>query len=1098
MKILRLKALNINSLKGEIEIDFSTFLNDNALFAITGATGSGKSTILDIIACALYGKTPRLKNPNELMSRHTGECFCEVEFEVKGTLYRSSWRQKRARKNPEGKFQSAEMEVVDVETKKVIDSTLRGVPKYIEELSGLDFERFQQSMMLAQGSFDAFLKAKEGDRSKLLEKITGTQIYAKISKEIFTTHSALKSEIDTEKKLLDSIELLDKESLDEKQKELEEKKQEKCEADKREKELRAVKTWLETLEKLEVDSKKYTKLFSEIQEEKEEKKGEFLKLNLAKKALNIEPLYRQTSTLEKDISKDEKKYTALVVEIKSLKERLLLDEKEYQVSQKEMRLEKENFDIQSEKIKELRKLQVGIEEKTKVLDELSSKIENQHKDETKQVVQLESLRVDYDKLEKEETSSLDTLNKEIQKLKSLYESKADAYRSLELKSSNETKEEEQLRIEEKDIEALILALNHYKSLKEKILEEKNSSELNSKKKLELEEHIVTQQRLIDELMLHITTLREKRESELLIKKYEEDRKRLIKGEACYLCGSTEHPFIEEELPNLGSIKTQIEDKERTLKRSQKELKSLESRLSKVKHTLETSSLELEKLDKEISSLDKQCRDVSKEDLELKQLNIKEAISVIKVRREEREQLLKERDELNEKYTTQRAEFLEKEKVLKEMLSQKKIERSEIETKLFALREALKRDVFQKDYSLLEIEKQKKKSVNILNIADIDVYEQELQHKFEEIQKRENSLNKKVTASQIKLESLSTQEKSLEKSLLEDRELFKSLSKKFNQELKNSGFESQELFESSILEKEKRERLSSQCRDIDDKYSEYKTLKIETDKKLQEHQKNLLTIQLDSFQNSLESETLVPNKARLKPSSPSFAKTQSIAEVNEALTSIEKKIDELQRKIGEKEAILKRNDEDREKHQEKIVEIEKKNEQFKVWAKLNEMLGSADGNKFTKFAQGITLDQLINLENTHLSLLSSRYELQRGKKEKELLDIEIIDAYQGDVVRPVSTLSGGESFIVSLALALGLSELASQKISIDSLFLDEGFGTLDEESLETALNALTLLQSSGKMVGVISHVEALKERIPLQIKVIPKGDGTSHLEFNGVL
>jgi exonuclease SbcC len=478
-------------------------------------------------------------------------------------------------------------------------------------------------------------------------------------------------------------------------------------------------------------------------------------------------------------------------------------------------------------------------------------------------------------------------------------------------------------------------------------------------------------------------------------------------------------------------------------------------------------LELEKLDQEISSLDKQCKDISKEDLELKQLNTKKSISIIRARREEREQLLKERDDLNEKYTTQQADFLEKEKALKEMLSQKKIERREIETKLLSLRETLTRDISQKDHSLLEIENQKKKSVNILNVANIDVYEQELQHKFEKIQKCENSLNKKVTASKIQLESLSKQEKSLEKSLVEDRELFKSLSEKFNQELENSGFKTQELFESSILEKEKREQLSTECKDIDDKYSEYKTLKIETDKKLQEHQKPLLT-------------------------------SQSLVEVNEALKRIEEKIDKLQLNIGEKEAILKRNDEDREKHQAKIVEIEKKKEQFKVWAKLNEMLGSREGDTFSKFAQGITLDQLINLANQHLNRLSSRYILQRGTKEKSLLDIEVIDGYQGDVIRPVSTLSGGESFIISLALALGLSELASQKISIDSLFLDEGFGTLDEESLDTALNALTLLQSSGKMVGVISHVEALKERIPLQIKVIPKGDGTSYLELNGVL
>jgi exonuclease SbcC len=118
----------------------------------------------------------------------------------------------------------------------------------------------------------------------------------------------------------------------------------------------------------------------------------------------------------------------------------------------------------------------------------------------------------------------------------------------------------------------------------------------------------------------------------------------------------------------------------------------------------------------------------------------------------------------------------------------------------------------------------------------------------------------------------------------------------------------------------------------------------------------------------------------------------------------------------------------------------------------------------------------------------------SRNQEKLLDLEIVDAYQGDVVRPVSTLSGGESFIVSLALALGLSELASQKIAIDSLFLDEGFGTLDEESLETALNALNLLQNGGKMVGVISHVGALKERIPLQIKIIPRGDGSSYVEI----
>ncbi len=216
MKIVKIRLLNINSLKGEFEIDFEKFLKDESLFAITGATGAGKSTLLDVITCALYGRTARLANPNELMSRHTGECLCEVEFEVKGKVYRSSWSQKRARSKADGKFQNAKMEISEVQSGKILESYLSKVPKYNEALSGLDFDRFIQSMMLAQGSFDAFLKAKEGERSSLLENITGTQIYKQISCEIHEIYSTKKKEIEFDESLLGNIELLSKEVVAEK------------------------------------------------------------------------------------------------------------------------------------------------------------------------------------------------------------------------------------------------------------------------------------------------------------------------------------------------------------------------------------------------------------------------------------------------------------------------------------------------------------------------------------------------------------------------------------------------------------------------------------------------------------------------------------------------------------------------------------------------------------------------------------------------------------------------------------------------------------------------------------------------------------------
>ena len=151
-----------------------------------------------------------------------------------------------------------------------------------------------------------------------------------------------------------------------------------------------------------------------------------------------------------------------------------------------------------------------------------------------------------------------------------------------------------------------------------------------------------------------------------------------------------------------------------------------------------------------------------------------------------------------------------------------------------------------------------------------------------------------------------------------------------------------------------------------------------------------------------------------------------------------------------------------------------------WAYLNQLIGSADGNKFRRFAQGLTLDHLVFLANKQLQRLHGRYSLQR--KTSEALELLVIDSWQGDVNRDTKTLSGGESFLVSLALALALSDLVSHKTSIDSLFLDEGFGTLDSETLDIALNALDNLNASGKMIGVISHIEAMKERIPVQIQV----------------
>ena len=209
-------------------------------------------------------------------------------------------------------------------------------------------------------------------------------------------------------------------------------------------------------------------------------------------------------------------------------------------------------------------------------------------------------------------------------------------------------------------------------------------------------------------------------------------------------------------------------------------------------------------------------------------------------------------------------------------------------------------------------------------------------------------------------------------------------------------------------------------------------------------------------------------------------SRSLEEVSGILQEQKNQVRLVDQRLGEIHQALTDDKAKRESQQSLLAQISTQQTRYDTWAHLSSLIGSAKGDKFRKFAQGLTLDNLIYLANRQLQKLHSRYELRQRQNEE--LCLEVLDTWQGDTARDIKTLSGGESFLVSLALALALSDLVSHKTSIDSLFLDEGFGTLDQETLETALSALDSLNASGKMVGIISHVETLKERIPMQIQV----------------
>ncbi|MFW3342871.1 AAA family ATPase [Aliarcobacter butzleri] len=1193
MKILKIKSLNINSLKGEFEVDFEKFLKDESLFAITGPTGAGKSTILDVITCALYGRTARLSNPNELMSRHTKECFCEVEFEIKDKVYRCSWSQKRKKEGSKDEFPTAKMEIVDLQKNGILESGISKVPNVVEDLSGLDFKRFSKSMMLAQGSFDAFLKSDVNERSTLLENITGTQIYKQISQEIYQTYTRKNDEIKLDENLLGNIELLSNEIVNEKTLILNNSKTQKLELDTKGNELKKVINWLENLQKLEADNTKYIEKFEQITFEKENKKEDFMRLDLANKALNVQPIYQEKNSLTQIINQDKEKLEKLQKELEDLKQLLQSKTNESLKSKNELDKEKISFDSNSKKLQEVRTLQTKIESKLQNIKELENKISSQNEQKTKLNEDLKVLKTNQEKIDndlktindyliknkndeslKEEISLIsknvndykdvlkllkqieeklqnNSLNektlqdsftkakKEFDEIKVLFDAKDKKYKDLELQTSSFNQKESNNRDRLKNIEKLITSIDEYKRLLESILKEENIISSSKDESKTIKTNIEEKTKLINEIQTHIQTLNDKREAELLIAKYESDRVNLKEGEECFLCGSKEHPFVDHKI-NINADETAsiIAQKKQIFDEENKALRTIELNLSKLETKVENSILELNKLSKNkqeieqvFSSLNFVLTDDSKTNLEEEKQFLEEELRNIIKTRDEKEKVLAQRDnlqkELNTKQTlvsqneqelyklkssieqfqkeqlqnTAKKQSLEEElsniyskyelifdekfeenfrilvakkdsfiknEILKKELDSKLqsliVQLKEIDTKIISIEPSLKTDAEQLSKISNETKDLQTQSKAILDVSDLNIFEKEITTEFNTINEKYNSLSKELVNLNSKNESVNTQIIELNQRLIDNSTKLEEIKQNFNKALVENSFTSKEEFEKALLPKELREELSFVCKALEEKYTQIQTLKIDTAKKLSEQKELNLT-------------------------------DKELLTLNDESKELQTTIDELQKSIGSLEKELEINASNMKKHEDKIKELENKKEAFKVWIKLNEMVGSASGDKFAKFAQGITLDQLIYLANKHLQILSPRYELQRSSDSTKLLEIEIIDGFQGDVVRPVSTLSGGESFIVSLSLALGLSALASQKISIDSLFLDEGFGTLDSDSLELALNTLNQLQSSGKMVGVISHVEALKERIPLQIRVMPKGDGTSVLNIN---
>lgn len=1207
MKINKVHITNINSLKGSVDIDFtSPPLAYTGLFAITGDTGAGKTTILDAITLALYGNMPRSNSTKESMSFGTAESIAEVEFEVSGSHYRAKWTDWRARGNTDGKLQGPKREFSKWNQGKghyeIIAERVREVDQAVVMTTGLDYQQFKRSVLLAQGDFAAFLEANERERGELLEQITGTDLYTKLSIAAFQRAKLERADLEKLEQQITGLSLLLPQELEMLEAQQEQGQKEAAQLEKelkklqvhinhynRQKELQekineakankqqlmqkiaekdALFHQLSLHEKIKHLQAPFEKLMLLMQEVKtydqkiSQQEASLLDVKNKKeiKLRDRQQTQKRLEELDKEISQRRTKWdkaAALDAELTALagplkdQEALLLDLREEQGSIKQAIQEVEQRVTELQGEQKVRRSWLsehkgweGIRQEWSLILEKTHSREKGKREQKRWTEKLESLKESLQLAEEKEqewNSGLEKLKKQIQRKIAQFTEKVPGdyqanRRTLiqKLYSQLQTFEREQLALKKAkeilfDYELLLRELAGVQDDLASI-----QSQLNQYNIL-----ILNQIDLLSEVK-HERDYSWKiyRQQQMLVN-YEKDRANLIEGEACPLCGSDEHPYTHH-LPKayVDEAKLAYQKKEKTLGECKEKYQKQLAVQSRLHESFKSNQEQLSRMEKQLYRyeeqfsglfpqfiLDQDQGHLNATLLEAKQRQKQASINKIQTSLEQLEEVDKELTQLEKTRTeheqalrelqvTKQSELKEKERLEETVLTLRN-EISKTEQFLASFLKGLNLsvdsdsmdDTISKAQDTLE---QYEKEAN--QIAAIEKKLEKLDQALEQYRKSEAQNQDRLIAQEGRVDKARAElkkKKELRQQLLGDRDPSKE----------------RKLYEDKRLEEQQRketinqvfnhleQELASTNRVLSERKAEREKLVAKEKKARLQLQEDLRSTPLSTI-DSLGKTLLAPNiedqirqektildqqmarlnglledrQESLKLIEEKLVRTPPKEELQKRFTQYEQQQKELLSELGGLRERFQANEKRKQEQAELLLRRAEKEKEYLRWEALNEIIGSADGKKFRTFAQGLTLERLVNIANRHLEALNGRYQLLKPPEED--LALQIVDTFQADHQRSPETLSGGEKFLVSLALALGLSDLAGRHAQIRSLFIDEGFGTLDENSLDLAITTLENLQAAGKTIGVISHVKALKERIGTRIEVHKQSDGFS--------
>ena len=1221
MKILKIELQNINSLKSSqpTVIDFeSEEFRDVGLFAITGPTGAGKTTILDCIMIALFHKIPRLGSSSYsgttalemAISYGAPYAFVTLDFENEGVKYQAHWEVQRESKTGKEIKPKHNYSFKNLTTGDILASVKKtDVYEAIQKVIHLTDKQFLRSVLLAQGEFKAFLKADKKDKGDLLEQITGEEIYKKIGTETLRRVGLEREKLKEISQKINTEDLITPDQLHVFKEEEQVLNTEHQTRDSRLDELNGILNWfvkkkeadreLKALERGQsVHQHELDKSKERLQELFDNNKAEPFRLLITsiKEAKSEEirisesnhSVRKSLSELEKNIqiqndfilgANEKKKATQIEFEKWQpiLQELVKIENQESKARLIEQDKQKQLDELQGKKEELSNILNGKSEEKETLSDSLGEK--KKYLEANKRIPEVEKHYANWQTQLSQLKTKKEALKTEVLKRNKAEEKKGEIEKQLDTEKkalSNLLAELVPLKAEQNDCEKKIaksnfsrvnkdindnqLAIEKWKEIQLASIEYKKlTSELETfhETKDDLVQNQKTVQKNLNNLVKRQATeeeLFEKAkiiiEQQVLIQKYEEDRKGLQEGEPCSLCGSTEHPFVGEYVaPKMSKIEQDLKEKETVLKATIEEVQNQEKSLVEIKTKLENQNLEITNTEKRTDELQEQVKRLDNSVAVLDLGFIEKQLGQVHSKKDSFVSLIQEIENNQEAKKQLDVEILEKEK------SQQEIERgiSVIETKALHIKDSIK------EMELLVDDLQK----------EIDKEEGEIKLSFEpfklklptpentdellaQIQKRIIDYNSNKDQAQLlshQVDAIDTELKGFVKQLDENTKSSQTLDVEKTKALKEiATYHTKriELLPEEIAVEEKRgvleegkENSIKSCKLEEQKGQELAIRKTELSSKVEGYKKQLDDLnskstriqsqvdqllessafnsidevelilldaqtkqEIEILQEKLNNETLRLStlEAQFKKEATKLNQEKELLKITDSEEESVLKREELQAKqkvsssrLGEIKEKFRRDQELRNTNQEVVKLQDSQQKELGKWEQLYRLLGGSE-TAFNTYVQRITLKNLLNLANVHLFKLNKRYSLYMSPDvvEKNELDFAMIDHYNSDQVRAIDTASGGEEFLISLALALGLADLTSKNMKINSLFIDEGFGTLDPDSLESAMHTLETLQSDGKLIGLISHVENLKERIPTQIQVTKKSNGVSEV------